>query len=129
MKGRSGSTHQPKEDSMKKSLLIVILVLFAAAVFTGCNTEALKKLTEENMTLTLDNASLKAKVADCDKARADLQNQVTMLNAEVGKHKAAAAAAAAAPADDKGAKKDDKGAAKKDDKGAAKKTAAPKKKK
>ena len=104
---------------MKKSLLIAVLVLFAAAVFTGCNTEALKKLTEDNMTLTLDNTSLKAKVADCDKARGDLTNQVTMLTAELGKMKAAAAAAAPAP--------DDKGAAKKDDKGAAKKGGTPKK--
>jgi hypothetical protein len=112
---------------MKKSLLIVCMVLFAAAIFTGCNTEALKKLTEDNMTLTLDNTALKAKVADCDKAKGDLQNQVTMLSAEVGKLKAAAVAAP--PADDKGAaKKDDKGAAKKDA-GAAKKGAAPKKKK
>ena len=68
---------------MKKVLLVACMLVFAVAVFAGCNTEALKKLTEENITLTLEVATQKAKVADLEKAKADLQNQVALLNADL----------------------------------------------
>ena len=108
---------------MKKSLLIAVLVMFAAFVFAGCNAEALKKLTEENATLQIEAIAAKAKIADLEKAKADLQNQLNAAHSKVAAAAAAAAAAPAPAADDKGKAP----AGKKDAPAAKKGGAAPKK--
>ncbi|MFA6034767.1 MAG: hypothetical protein WC889_17845 [Myxococcota bacterium] len=101
---------------MKKFLLVAMIAVFAAFVFAGCNAEELKKLNDQVASLTAENQTLKAKVADLDKGKADLQGQLTAANAslaglqkEIADAKAAAEAAAAAKPGKKGAK-----AAKKD---------------
>ena len=103
---------------MKKSLLVACLVVFAATVFYGCNAEELKKLNDQVATLTTENTNLKAKVGDLEKAKADMQNQINALTAERDQTKKDLEACKTPAADEKGAKKDDKG--KKDDKAAKK---------
>jgi outer membrane murein-binding lipoprotein Lpp len=112
---------------VKKALFTAMLVVFAAALFAGCNAEELKKLNDQVASLTTENTNLKAKVGDLEKAKADMQNQINALTAERDQAKKDLEACAA-PKDDKAAKKDEKAPAKKDDKAAAKKDAPAEKK-
>jgi predicted nucleic acid-binding Zn-ribbon protein len=116
---------------MKKVLLIAVVALFAAVVFAGCNQEEIKKLNDQVAGLTTENQTLKAKVADLEKGKADLAGQLTAANASVEGAKKEAADCKAALEEAmknqkpvKGAKKAD--AKKADAKPAAKAEKAPK---
>jgi prefoldin subunit 5 len=67
---------------MKRFVFASGIGLLVAALNLGCNAEELKQLNEQVQALTTENASLKAKVADLEKNRTDLQNAISGITAE-----------------------------------------------
>ncbi|MBI5527684.1 MAG: hypothetical protein HY897_15230 [Deltaproteobacteria bacterium] len=72
---------------MKKLAAVFIVAAFVlgAVALAGCNAEELKKLQEQAASLTKDNQDLKDKVANLEKAKKAVEDQMAQTTETISK--------------------------------------------
>ena len=109
-----------------KKVIVLYVILIAALAINGCEGDKIKQLNDQMAALASDNTTLKAKIGDLEKARAEMEVKLGVLQADRDQAKKALDECAAKTADKDGPKVKDNGKGNGKDKigGNGKKTAA-----